>query len=114
MKKILIILILTLIFCGCNNLETKDLNLTHEEIVEIINQGNYLILDVRTKEEYEIGHIKDSLNIPYDEINEDIYSDSLNNIKDDKNIQVTNMLFMPKEKARIIHELLSKYMIIDK
>lgn len=75
MKNILIILILTLIFCGCNNLETNNLNLTPEEILEIINQGNYIILDVRTKEEYETSHIKDSLNIPYDEINENTILD---------------------------------------
>ena len=32
--------------------------------------GNYIIVDVRTKEEYESSHIKDAINIPYDEIDE--------------------------------------------
>ena len=37
-------------------------------IQEIKNQNNYILLDVRTKEEYDEGHLKDALNIPYDTI----------------------------------------------
>ena len=37
--------------------------------------GNYIIVDVRTKEEYETSHIKDAINIPYDEIDETINLD---------------------------------------
>ena len=36
-----------------------------------MNQSeNYLIIDVRTREEYGEGHIEGSFNIPYDEIND--------------------------------------------
>ncbi|WP_300357294.1 rhodanese-like domain-containing protein [Fusobacterium sp.] len=35
----------------------------------------YIILDVRTKEEYKEGHIKDAINIP----NEDIFDDDILN-----------------------------------
>ncbi len=38
-----------------------------EDIKNIIEEGA-LIVDVRTKEEYEQGHIPGSLNIPLDEI----------------------------------------------
>lgn len=40
------------------------------ELDSIISENNYIVLDVRTKEEYDSGHVIDSLNIPYDEINE--------------------------------------------
>lgn len=40
------------------------------ELDSIISENNYIVLDVRTKEEYVSGHVIDSLNIPYDEINE--------------------------------------------
>lgn len=35
--------------------------------------GNYIILDVRTKEEYETGYIGQAINIPLDEIDESVY-----------------------------------------
>ncbi len=38
------------------------------ELDRIVEENNYTIVDVRTKEEYETGHVKDSINIPVDEI----------------------------------------------
>ena len=35
-----------------------------------ITLKEYLILDVRTKEEYDESHVKDAVNIPYDLIDE--------------------------------------------
>lgn len=32
------------------------------------NKENFDIIDVRTKEEYEKGHVEGAINIPYDEI----------------------------------------------
>lgn len=61
MKKFLIILILSFMLCGCNNKETKT-------IEEIMKEDNYIIVDVRTNEEYNQGHVVDALNIPYDVI----------------------------------------------
>lgn len=40
-----------------------------EDLKDIIEKGA-LIIDVRTKEEYKTGHIKGSLNIPLNEIDE--------------------------------------------
>ncbi len=34
------------------------------EVVQIINRGKHLIVDVRTKEEFDAGHLRDAKNIP--------------------------------------------------
>ena len=64
MKKIITILIMTLLLCGWG----KSNN---EKLKELMAENEYIIVDVRTKEEYSSGHIKDAINIPYDEINEE-------------------------------------------
>ena len=61
MWKKLIILIFGLLSCGCGNIDYK----------EIMNNNEYIIVDVRTKEEYNESHLVDAVNIAYDEINED-------------------------------------------
>jgi rhodanese-related sulfurtransferase len=38
-----------------------------QEVENLLNQGA-IVIDVRTKEEYDIKHYKNALNIPYDEI----------------------------------------------
>lgn len=68
MKKIIIILIM-LLLCGCG--KTND-----EKMKELMAENEYIIVDVRTKEEYSSGHIKEAINIPYDEINEETELDS--------------------------------------
>ena len=37
----------------------------------MLKENNYIVVDVRTKEEYNSGHVKNSINIPYDEITAD-------------------------------------------
>jgi len=64
MKKILLILVLCLTLCGCST-ETKELDLE-----TVMKENNYIIVDVRTKEEYDEAHLVEAINIPYDEINE--------------------------------------------
>ena len=76
MKKILIILLLVISLCGCAKNETKQH--PSEELKTIMREKEHIILDVRTKEEYEENHIIKSKNIPYDQIDE--------NLKKDKNI----------------------------
>ena len=69
-----IALILTcLLLIGCSSEEKKFTyeKVDSKEALEIMNQSeNYLIIDVRTREEYGEGHIEGSFNIPYDEIND--------------------------------------------
>lgn len=62
MKKIVVLIIVSLFLVGCGSKSSS--------LEEILKEGNYIIVDVRTKEEYEELHIKEAINIPYDEINE--------------------------------------------
>ncbi len=76
MKKNIIILVCILL-CSCsNNIEktsTKDYVYSSDPILEsAMLENKFVIIDVRTKEEYNTGHIKDAINIPYDEIAEKI------------------------------------------
>ena len=72
MKKILIILILTLTLCGCNQKnEEKD-------IKTIMKENDHVIIDVRSNIEYNSNHIVDAINIPHTEIsNIDIDKDKI-------------------------------------
>lgn len=82
MKKYLIVLISIIILCGCSTANNSD-NIKQEEqefitateINKIMSDDNYILLDVRTKEEYSESHIVDSINIPYDEIINDVELD---------------------------------------
>ena len=70
MKKIIITVICCLLLIGCGN--TNKVDKRDEMIKAIIDGGNYIIVDVRTKEEYDEGHVVDAINIPVDEINDEI------------------------------------------
>ena len=65
MKKIIVLLLLILLLVGCNNKE-KESNI----LEEVLKENNYIIVDVRTKEEYDSSHVVGSINIPYDTIDE--------------------------------------------
>ena len=41
-----------------------------QKMIETASSEKLLILDVRTKEEFDSGHIKDAILLPYDEIKE--------------------------------------------
>ena len=73
MKKILLIGLLLLFFVtGCGDTVEKQ---KEDELNTILEKNNYIVLDVRTNEEYETGHVVGSINIPYDEINEEVELD---------------------------------------
>lgn len=84
MKKVVIIMLLTVILTGCNtkNQTPKENSNKAVNYKEILKANNYLIIDVRTQEEYNESHIKDAINIPYNEINAN------SNIPKDKDILV--------------------------
>lgn len=65
MKKIIFILVITigvLAISGCSK-EKSTLD-------KVLEDNNYIVADVRTASEYSESHVKGSINIPYDEIDE--------------------------------------------
>jgi rhodanese-related sulfurtransferase len=80
MKKIMIaaavLVILVLVLTGCsNNKEEEDMNVKTQyvkispvEAKEIMDSEEAIVLDVRTKQEYDQGHIEGSVLLPVDEI----------------------------------------------
>lgn len=65
MKKAIILLFLTMSFIVITGCE-KKVSVTGKRLKE----GSFIVIDVRTNEEYLTGHVIDAINIPYDEINE--------------------------------------------
>ena len=63
---LLLIVLCSFSLVGCN---TSNNTSTLQQILE---ENNYIIVDVRTFEEYEEGHVKGAINIPYDEIDENV------------------------------------------
>ena len=74
MKKIVLLIftILLLTACGQQNQDTQEavyMNITAQEAKELMDtQTGYIILDTRTQEEYDQGHIPGAILIPYDEV----------------------------------------------
>lgn len=67
MKKILLFFLIGLFITGCSTS-----NVVSQPTTIDLKDDKYIILDVRTKEEYEEEHIDNAINIPYDEIDENI------------------------------------------
>lgn len=70
MKKVTIFIFLILCLCSCNN-SSNSKNDNNPNYKNIMETSEYIIIDVRTKEEYNEEHIKGAINIAYDKINED-------------------------------------------
>ena len=74
MKKLIFILLAAMLLTACgqdkeNNREAVYVNITAEEAKQIIDaEEGYIILDVRTQEEYDQGHIPNAILIPDTEI----------------------------------------------
>lgn len=74
MKRLVWIFLAVFIFAACgqktqNNREVGYVNITPEQAKELMDtREGYIILDTRTQEEYEGGHIPGAILIPYDEI----------------------------------------------
>ena len=76
MKKIVFLLLAVMLLTACgqdkeNNQGAVYVNITAEEAKEIIDsEEGYIILDVRTQEEYDQGHIPGAIVISHEEITE--------------------------------------------
>ena len=70
MKKLILLLLAVMLLTACGQTEEKDqeavyVNITAQEAKEIMDtQEGYIILDVRTQEEYDQGHIPGAILIP--------------------------------------------------
>lgn len=74
MRRLIFLLLVFVMLCGCEsneNLVEKN-TLSAVDILETMNENEYIVIDVRTKDEYNTGHIVNAINIPYDEISENI------------------------------------------
>ena len=64
MKKILSLIVICLILTACSS---KYETITTNEALDLIDKGA-IVIDVRSLNEYNEGHIKGAINIPFDEI----------------------------------------------
>jgi rhodanese-related sulfurtransferase len=74
MRKLILILLAVMLLTACgntneNNQEAAYMNITAEEAKQIMDtETGYIILDVRTQEEYDESHIPGAIVIPNTEI----------------------------------------------
>ncbi len=72
MKRILILGVMCLLLCSCGDKESKEIKsgkVNCSEMKEIMEQdGNARLIDVRTVEEFNEGHLDDAMNIPLDSV----------------------------------------------
>ena len=76
MKKLIFLLLAVMMLTACGELNKSDreatyMNITAEEAKGIMDrEEGYIILDVRTQEEYDQGHIPGAIQISHEEIAE--------------------------------------------
>ena len=76
MKKLIFLLLAVMLLTACGQDKENDqgavyMNITAEEAKSIMDsEKGYVILDVRTQEEYDEGHIPGAIVIPHEEIEE--------------------------------------------
>ena len=70
MKKVLLLsFVLLLLLCGCSKESVASVkNVTCNEEKDILKDSKAMLIDVRSKEEYDEGHLKEAINIAYDQI----------------------------------------------
>lgn len=79
LKKILVLLILLLVGCDSGTYKQISASKAHD----MIDKNEVVILDVRETYEYETGHLKDAINIPFDEL-EDRFIQEVTDDKSEK------------------------------
>ena len=82
MRKILLVICsLALLFSGCGSVDRSDVTstmpattkykkITAKEAKTMMETGNVIVVDVRTREEYDEGHIENAVLLPDAEIEE--------------------------------------------
>lgn len=69
MKRILLSLVVLISLVGCTQTQNKSNLITPKDAYQKINNEDVIILDVRTKEEFDEGHIKNAINISHNLLN---------------------------------------------
>lgn len=72
MKKLVIILLSTILLVGCEKVSYKEISV--KEAHDMIEKEEVLIVDVREKSEYKQGHLKNAILIPLGTIEDKIQS----------------------------------------
>ena len=71
-KKILLVIMMVLLLVGCGKKQDEEIKpgkITCNQMKEIMKgDNNPRLIDVRTEEEYNEGHLDGAINIPYDVI----------------------------------------------
>ena len=71
MKKLITLFLILFVMIGCQENKPKEITyrqISSEQAVEMMAENTgYIILDVRTAEEYNEGHIENAINIPNEE-----------------------------------------------
>ena len=62
---------LLLLFAGCGSKTAEYRSITQDEAKKMMDEQNVIILDVREKDEYDSGHIKDAVLLPVGSINKE-------------------------------------------
>ena len=71
MKKIFVLLIIVLGLCGCSSDSLSENGIIgYEDAKKLIDNGAVLV-DVRSKEEYDVGHIEGAVLLPVDTIDKE-------------------------------------------
>lgn len=72
MKKLFAaVFIAVMLLCGCSQVETAYRQISQGEAVELMKtESDYIILDVRTQQEYSEGHIPNAVCIPNETISD--------------------------------------------
>lgn len=70
MKKMFIIVLFLFLLTGCATEEGSITKVSCDKMKELVKDSNALLLDVRSKEEYDEGHLDNAENRPLTKIDE--------------------------------------------
>lgn len=96
MKKILIVIVLLcciIPLCACTNIGTDDtqynvMAINSDEAKKMLDTGEYVLLDVRTQEEYDEKHIPNSVLVPIDKTDVEPFKTEVQKILTDKDAKI--------------------------